>query len=49
LEAAFDVLLPEFGVEKRVHVDQMPIEVLCYTFYSNSLCSRLSFIEPRLR
>ncbi len=27
LDAAFDVLLPEFGIEKRVHVDQMPIEV----------------------
>lgn len=27
LDAAFDVLIPEFGVEKRVHVDQMPIDV----------------------
>ena len=27
LDAAFDVLIPEFGIEKRVHVDQMPIEV----------------------
>lgn len=27
LDAAFDVLVPEFGIEKRVHVDQMPIEV----------------------
>lgn len=27
LEAAFDVLVPEFGIEKRVHVDQMPIDV----------------------
>lgn len=27
LDQAFDVLIPEFGVEKRVHVDQMPTEV----------------------
>ncbi len=27
LDAAFDVLIPEFGIEKRVHVDQMPIDV----------------------
>ena len=27
LESAFDVLVPGFGIEKRVHVDQMPIEV----------------------
>lgn len=27
LDAAFDVYVPEFGIEKRVHVDQMPIEV----------------------
>lgn len=27
LDAAFDVLVPEFGIEKRVHIDQMPIEV----------------------
>lgn len=26
LDAAFDVIVPEFGIEKRVHVDQMPIE-----------------------
>jgi len=26
LDAAFDVLVPEFGIEKRVHVDQMPID-----------------------
>lgn len=29
LDAAFDVLVPEFGIEKRVHVDQMPIDVSC--------------------
>lgn len=27
LDAAFDVLVSEFGIEKRVHVDQMPIDV----------------------
>lgn len=27
LDSAFDVMVPEFGIEKRVHVDQMPIEV----------------------
>ena len=27
LDAAFDVMVPEFGIEKRVHVDQMPIDV----------------------
>lgn len=27
LDAAFDVVVPEFGIEKRVHVDQMPIDV----------------------
>lgn len=27
LDAAFDVVIPEFGIEKRVHVDQMPIKV----------------------
>lgn len=27
LDAAFDVLVAEFGIEKRVHVDQMPIDV----------------------
>lgn len=27
LDSAFDVMIPEFGIEKRVHVDQMPIEV----------------------
>lgn len=31
LDAAFDVLVPEFGIEKRVHVDQMPIDVSTHT------------------
>ncbi|KAK9245282.1 hypothetical protein V1506DRAFT_538916 [Lipomyces tetrasporus] len=25
-ESAFDVLIPEFGIEKRVHCDQLPLE-----------------------
>ena len=32
LEAAFDVIIPEFGIEKRVHVDQMPIDVRFFIF-----------------
>jgi protein SSD1 len=42
LDAAFDVLVPEFGIEKRVHVDQMPIDVrytkmaICYGFSTPS-------------
>ncbi|KAG1761105.1 hypothetical protein EDD22DRAFT_986712 [Suillus occidentalis] len=27
IDAAFDVLVPEFGIEKRVHTDQMPIDI----------------------
>jgi protein SSD1 len=27
LEAAFDVIVPEFAIEKRVHIDQIPIDV----------------------
>ncbi|KIR41921.1 hypothetical protein I307_00409 [Cryptococcus deuterogattii 99/473] len=30
LETAFDVIIPEFGVEKRVHVDKMPVETAVY-------------------
>jgi protein SSD1 len=33
LDAAFDVLVPEFGIEKRVHVDQMPIDVSSSPFF----------------
>ena len=32
LDAAFDVMIPEFGIEKRVHVDQMPTEVSLSVF-----------------
>lgn len=34
LDAAFDVIVPEFGIEKRVHVDQMPIQVCPLPFTS---------------
>lgn len=27
LDEAFDVVVPDFGIEKRVHVEQMPVEV----------------------
>ncbi|KAJ9477524.1 Protein SSD1 [Pseudozyma hubeiensis] len=37
LDAAFDVIVPEFGIEKRVHVDQMPIENHTYDEQSNAL------------
>ncbi|GAA5874465.1 hypothetical protein JCM8547_007369 [Rhodosporidiobolus lusitaniae] len=37
LDQAFDVLVSEFGVEKRVHVDQMPTENTVYDSSSNSL------------
>lgn len=30
LDQAFDVVVSEFGIEKRVHADQMPIEVSTY-------------------
>ncbi|ESK96057.1 cell wall biogenesis protein phosphatase [Moniliophthora roreri MCA 2997] len=37
LEAAFDVLVPEFGIEKRVHVDQMPIDNHVYDEHTHTL------------
>ncbi|GAA6017655.1 hypothetical protein JCM10207_001238 [Rhodosporidiobolus poonsookiae] len=37
LDQAFDVLVTEFGVEKRVHVDQMPTESTMYDEQDNSL------------
>ena len=47
LDAAFDVLVPEFGIEKRVHVDQMPIDV---SFLMTMRIYQADFakIEPRL-
>ncbi|KAL6309697.1 RNB-domain-containing protein [Sparassis latifolia] len=37
LDAAFDVLVPEFGIEKRVHVDQMPIDNHVYDEHIHTL------------
>ncbi|KAG8914944.1 hypothetical protein FRC00_009355 [Tulasnella sp. 408] len=37
LDSAFDVLIPEFGIEKRVHVDQMPIENHVYDEHTHTL------------
>jgi protein SSD1 len=37
LDAAFDVLVPDFGIEKRVHVDQMPIENHVYEDHTHTL------------
>lgn len=37
LDAAFDVYVPEFGIEKRVHVDQMPIDNHVYDEHSHTL------------
>ncbi|SGY19403.1 BQ5605_C014g07637 [Microbotryum silenes-dioicae] len=37
LDQAFDVLVVEFGIEKRVHVDQMPTESTQYDEHDNSL------------
>ena len=38
LDAAFDVLVLDFGIEKRVHVDQMPIDVRIH--FTDSINSR---------
>ncbi|KAM0751412.1 RNB-domain-containing protein [Meredithblackwellia eburnea MCA 4105] len=37
LDEAFDVLVTEFGIEKRVHADNIPIENHVYDEHSNSL------------
>jgi protein SSD1 len=37
LDSAFDVLVPEFGIEKRVHVDQMPIDNHVYDEHTHTL------------
>ena len=37
LDAAFDVYVPEFGIEKRVHVDQMPIDVRIGLVYAKNV------------
>jgi protein SSD1 len=37
LDAAFDVIVHEFGIEKRVHVDQIPVEHTSYDERDNVL------------
>ncbi|TFK55930.1 RNB-domain-containing protein [Heliocybe sulcata] len=37
LDSAFDVYVPEFGIEKRVHVDQMPIDNHVYDEHTHTL------------
>ncbi|ODN85475.1 hypothetical protein L198_07557 [Cryptococcus wingfieldii CBS 7118] len=37
LETAFDVVIPEFGLEKRVHVDKMPVETAVYDEHKDVL------------
>ncbi|KAK4051726.1 Translational repressor [Microbotryomycetes sp. JL221] len=37
LDQAFDVLVSEFGIEKRVHVDQMPTETTVHDEDNNTL------------
>lgn len=37
LDAAFDIVVPEFGIEKRVHLDQIPIEHHTYDEDVNTL------------
>lgn len=43
LDAAFDVLVPEFGIEKRVHVDQMPIDVRISRLSVSRVVTNLQF------
>ena len=47
LDAAFDVLVSEFGIEKRVHVDQMPIDV-CFAAASWRAGAESGDLEPRV-
>ncbi|KAM0790123.1 hypothetical protein ACM66B_005448 [Microbotryomycetes sp. NB124-2] len=37
LDQAFDVMVPEFGIEKRVHIDQMPTETTVHDEDANTL------------
>ncbi|KAL7414362.1 hypothetical protein BDY24DRAFT_36922 [Mrakia frigida] len=37
LDSAFDVIVPEFGIEKRVHADQMPLENHVYDEHTDTL------------
>ena len=37
LDQAFDVVVPEFGIEKRVHVDKIPVENVVYDEHKDIL------------
>ncbi|ORX38254.1 hypothetical protein BD324DRAFT_649631 [Kockovaella imperatae] len=37
LDEAFDVVVPEFGIEKRVHVDKMPVDNVVYDEHKDVL------------
>ncbi|KAI7950178.1 hypothetical protein MJO28_008999 [Puccinia striiformis f. sp. tritici] len=37
LDEAFDVAVPDFGIEKRVHVDQMPLDNHVHDEHANTL------------
>ncbi|CAO1632312.1 unnamed protein product [Parajaminaea phylloscopi] len=37
LDAAFDIVVPEFGIEKRVHIDQIPVQHHTYEERDHSL------------
>lgn len=39
LKDAFDILVPEYGLEKRVHMDALPIERFVYDPHRNALAS----------
>jgi protein SSD1 len=47
---AFDVLVPSFGIEKRVHLDQLPLEKFSFNSVSHELLlqwrSGVSSLEP---
>ncbi len=49
LDAAFDVLVPEFGIEKRVHVDQMPIDVSTFNSTFLAIITVLPMTESCVR
>ena len=49
LDAAFDVIVPEFGIEKRVHIDQIPIDVSGQRLARGCIDLTRRILEPRLR
>ncbi|ORZ05863.1 hypothetical protein BCR41DRAFT_172371, partial [Lobosporangium transversale] len=47
LDAAFDVLVPEYGLEKRIHIDQLPLER--HTWNSNTETLRLYWTKEAFK